>query len=111
MTLVPNPPPTSGVITSTATSGNPKMLATAARTPVDVCVEVRIRRRWSSGSQRAWRPGPAGGGAPGRGGDGGPRVTQLLGGHRGHVARDVGMDQVLGGARGLDADHGGQRLV
>ena len=37
--FTPKPPPTSGAMHSTLSSGRPSFAATAARTPVDVCVE------------------------------------------------------------------------
>ena len=53
MILTPNPPPTSGAITSTFGSGNPSLAAIAARTEVAAWVDEYTRRLRSSGSQRA----------------------------------------------------------
>ena len=121
--LTPNPPPTSGVITSTSARARPSLAATAARTPVEVWVEVQIRSRRASASQPASTPRPSSGvdadrsmyrsssstcGAAAIAAAASPCSCT---GVAGHVAGHVGVDQVLGRAGGVEADHGGQRLV
>ena len=53
MILTPKPPPTSGVMQSTLVKGRPSRAATAARTPVEVCVEDHSVRCSASRSQLA----------------------------------------------------------
>ena len=57
--FTPKPPPTSGVTTSTWPRSRPSLTAIAARTPVEVCVEVHTVSRLTSGSQRATVPRPS----------------------------------------------------
>ena len=57
--LTPKPPPTSGVITSTWPRSSSSFTAIAARTPVEVWVEVHTWSRLRSGSQRATVPRPS----------------------------------------------------
>ncbi len=57
--LTPKPPPTSGVITSTWPRSSSSFTAMAARTPVEVWVEVQAWSRLRSGSQRATVPRPS----------------------------------------------------
>lgn len=59
--FTPNPPPTSGAITSTFGSGRPSLAAMAMRTLVEVWVLEWTRRDWSSASQRAYTPRPSSG--------------------------------------------------
>ena len=123
MIFTPKPPPTSGVITSTSVSARSSLAATAARTPVEVWVEVHRRRsaglRIPAGQHAAafhrGRRGPldvqvelqhARGGGDDRGG-----VAVLLHRVRRDVAGHVGMHEVLGFPGRVDTDHGGQFLI
>ncbi len=59
MIFTPNPPPTSGVTTSTRSTGSESFAAMACRTLVEVCVEVCTSSDRSSESQRASTPLPS----------------------------------------------------
>ena len=121
--FTPKPPPTSGVITSTWPRSRPSFTATAARTPVELCVEVHTCSRLMSGSQRATVPRPSIGmqalrsmvrSSSSRCGAvaiAAGRVADVLLEPGADVAGHVVVHEVRGGAGGVDADHRRQDLV
>ena len=114
--LTPKPPPTSGVITSTWPRSRPIFTASAARTPVEVWVELQAVSRLTSGSQRATTPRPSIGWQElrstsrsrvrrcGAAAMRGPGVADLLHHPGADVAGDVLVDEVLGRPGRRDAD-------
>ena len=121
--LTPKPPPTSGVTTSTRSTGSPSLAAIACRTLVEVWVDVCTSSDSSSASQRASTPLPSSGidalrsmasSSSSRWGAASIAASASPVGlhhHRGLVAGHVRVHQVLRGPGDLDADHDGQQLV
>ena len=121
--LTPKPPPTSGVITSTRSTGSSSFAAMAWRTLVDVCVDECTRSDRSSASHCAKTPLPSIGiealrsmrrrQALAAGSRRDPRrgVAVLLHHRRCDVAGNVGVHEVLGCPCLLEADDRRQEVV